>query len=266
MRLPPGWRRPSKGPAPRPASGDDAHWRALRWLTTSIAIGERVAFGPHANEAPEQRRVGMVFREGALFPHLTVAQNVAFGLPSGERRNEKVAEALRMMDLEGYDRRYPHQLSGGQQQRIALARVLAPDLMLTGEPFSSLDANLRGQPRADVRSILKERRATVICVTHDQEEALQLADSGGLDGPGSHCADRRSRTGFQQPGHQIRRGILRYGRLSAGTAARRAPDQRGGLAPGRRIGPRRCRKAHSWRSWCAPIVWTRTRTKRITDL
>ncbi len=83
-----------------------------------------MAFGPHANGAPEKRRVGMVFQEGALFPHLTVAQNVAFGLPRRGRRNEKVAEALRMMDLESYDRRYPHQLSGGQQQRIAWARAL----------------------------------------------------------------------------------------------------------------------------------------------
>ena len=150
--------------------------------TGTIQIGDRVAFGPRANEAPEKRRVGMVFQEGALFPHLMVAQNVAFGLPRGGRRNEKVAEALRMVDLEGYDRRYPHQLSGGQQQRAALARALAPepDLLLMDEPFSSLDAGLRRQLRVEVRSIFKKRRATVVCVTHDQDEAMQLSDRVAL--------------------------------------------------------------------------------------
>ena len=144
----------------------------------TIHIGRRQVFGPGANENPEKRRVGMVFQEGALFPHLTVAQNVAFGLPKDRQRAEKVAQALKLMDLEGYDDRYPHQLSGGQQQRVALARALAPepDLILMDEPFSSLDASLRVQLRAEVRAILKERGATVVCVTHDQEEAMQLGD------------------------------------------------------------------------------------------
>ncbi len=144
----------------------------------TIHIDERLVAGPGANQAPEKRRVGMVFQEGALFPHLTVAQNVAFGLPRERQRGAKAAQALRLVNLEGYDNRYPHQLSGGQQQRVALARALAPspDLILMDEPFSSLDAGLRGQLRAEVRSILKEREATVVWVTHDQEEAMQLAD------------------------------------------------------------------------------------------
>ena len=146
--------------------------------TGTIHIGDGLVCGPGANFAPEKRRVGMVFQQGALFPHLTVAQNVAFGIPRTRKRGERVAESLRLVNLEGYDNRYPHQLSGGQQQRVALARALAPspDLILMDEPFSSLDAGLRGQLRAEVRAILKEREATVVWVTHDQEEAMQLAD------------------------------------------------------------------------------------------
>ena len=144
----------------------------------TVQIGGRTVYGPGVNENPEKRRVGMVFQEGALFPHLTVAQNVAFGLPKNVQRKEIIADALRLVNLEGYDDRYPHQLSGGQQQRVALARAMAPapDLILMDEPFSSLDRGLREQLRTEVRAILKERNATAICVTHDQEEALQLAD------------------------------------------------------------------------------------------
>ena len=144
----------------------------------TIHIDDRLVSGPGLNHAPEKRRVGMVFQEGALFPHLTVAQNVAFGLPREKRRGPWTADALRLVNLEGYDHRYPHQLSGGQQQRVALARALAPspDLILMDEPFSSLDAGLRSQLRAEVRTILKQRAATVIWVTHDQTEAMQLAD------------------------------------------------------------------------------------------
>ena len=92
----------------------------------TIQIGDRTVYGPGVNESPEKRRVGMVFQEGALFPHLTVAQNIAFGLGRTRHRQDQVASALRMVDLEGYGDRYPHQLSGGQQQRVALARALAP--------------------------------------------------------------------------------------------------------------------------------------------
>lgn len=144
----------------------------------TVEIGGRVVCGPGINVNPEKRRIGMVFQEGALFPHLTVAQNVAFGLDKSANRKETVADALRLVNLDGYQNRYPHQLSGGQQQRVALARALAPkpDLILMDEPFSSLDRGLREQLRAEVRAILKARNATAICVTHDQEEALQLGD------------------------------------------------------------------------------------------
>ena len=144
----------------------------------TIQIGGRMVYGPGVNESPENRRVGMVFQEGALFPHLTAAQNIAFGLGRTKRRKEQVASALRLVGLEAYQGRYPHQLSGGQQQRVALARALAPapDLILMDEPFSSLDRGLREQLRTEVRAILRERGATVVCVTHDQEEAMQLGD------------------------------------------------------------------------------------------
>ena len=148
----------------------------------TVEIGGRTVSGPGVNQNPEKRRVGMVFQEGALFPHLTVAQNVAFGLKKGRQRGEQVADALRLVNLEELEGRYPHQLSGGQQQRVALARALAPapDLVLMDEPFSSLDPSLREQLRAEVRAILKKRGATAVCVTHDQDEAMQLADRVAL--------------------------------------------------------------------------------------
>jgi iron(III) transport system ATP-binding protein len=127
---------------------------------------------------PERRRVGVVFQDYALFPHLTVAQNVGYGVRDRGRRATRVAELLDLVGLAGEARRLPHELSGGQQQRVALARALAPEpaLVLLDEPFSNLDAALRVRVRGEVRSILREARATAVFVTHDQEEALSLAD------------------------------------------------------------------------------------------
>ena len=128
---------------------------------------------------PEKRRVGMVFQEYALFPHLDVAQNVSFGLHHyANNRGRRVAEILDMVGLSGYERRLPNELSGGQQQRVALARALAPEpaLVLLDEPFSNLDAALRVRVRSEVRAILREANATAVFVTHDQEEALSLVD------------------------------------------------------------------------------------------
>lgn len=129
---------------------------------------------------PEQRGVGMVFQDYALFPHLTVEQNVGFGLHkvSAEQRRVRVRQALRLVGLEGCADRYPHNLSGGQQQRIALARALAPRpaLVLMDEPFSNLDAALRVQMRDEVRRILKEHGSAAIFVTHDQKDALSISD------------------------------------------------------------------------------------------
>lgn len=143
----------------------------------SIAIRGTCVADETRSMPPERRNVGMVFQDGALFPHLTVAQNVAFGLSKPER-DRRVEEALQLVGLGGSGNRMPHQLSGGQQQRVALARALAPQpsLILLDEPFSSLDAALRTRLRADVQGILKQAGVTALLVTHDQEEALSLAD------------------------------------------------------------------------------------------
>jgi iron(III) transport system ATP-binding protein len=127
---------------------------------------------------PERRRIGLVFQDYALFPHHDVAGNVAYALPSGANRS-RVGELLELVGLHSVGGRYPHELSGGQQQRAALARALAADpaAILLDEPFSNLDASLRDRMRREVRRILLESGATSIFVTHDQEEALSLADT-----------------------------------------------------------------------------------------
>lgn len=141
--------------------------------------GQCVA-GPGCWVPPEMRRIGMVFQDYALFPHLTIAQNIGFGLSKWKptQRAQRVAELLALIDMRAYADRYPHQISGGQQQRVALARALAPrpDVVLLDEPFSNLDATLRVRMRHEVRAILRAAGATAVIVTHDQEEALSLAD------------------------------------------------------------------------------------------
>ena len=142
-----------------------------------VEIDGRVVAGPRRHVPPEGRRIGMVFQESALFPHLDVAGNIGFGLPR-RGRETRVAELVALVGLAGLQQRMPHELSGGQQQRVALARALAPDpaLILFDEPFSSLDATLRSQLRGEVRDILRAAGATSLFVTHDQSEALEISD------------------------------------------------------------------------------------------
>lgn len=144
----------------------------------SIAIDGHVVAGEGIAVPPERRRIGMMFQEYALFPHMSVGKNVAYGIPRGADRARQVAEALDLVDLSGYQDRMPGELSGGQQQRVALARALAtrPLVMLLDEPFSNLDPERRTQIRSDAREILRRAGVTVVLVTHDQEEALSLAD------------------------------------------------------------------------------------------
>ena len=127
---------------------------------------------------PEKRQVGMVFQDWALFPHLTVAQNVGYGLPRSQRRGPRVAAALHMVGLDGLGDRQPATMSGGQQQRVALARALAPQpgVLLLDEPFSNLDSTLRVQVRTEVHQLLAELGVSTVFVTHDQEEAFVLGD------------------------------------------------------------------------------------------
>jgi iron(III) transport system ATP-binding protein len=142
----------------------------------TITIADREVFGTEGSTPPERRRVGMVFQDYALFPHMTVAGNIAYGLGAGEVA--RADAALELVGLAGLGNRMPHELSGGEQQRIALARALAPqpDVILLDEPFSNLDATLRGRMRRDVRQILRDAEITAVLVTHDQEEALAIAD------------------------------------------------------------------------------------------
>jgi iron(III) transport system ATP-binding protein len=146
----------------------------------TIAIDGDEVDGPRTSVPPEKRPVGLVFQDYALFPHLTVARNVAYGLPHLARRERRarVAEVLYLVGLGDLGRRLPAALSGGQQQRVALARALAPspELILLDEPFSNLDAALRASVREELRGILRAADATAVFVTHDQEEALSLAD------------------------------------------------------------------------------------------
>ena len=145
-----------------------------------ISISGRRVSEPGVHTPPEARRVGMVFQDYALFPHLTVASNVGFGLDrmSRSERNERVADILALVGLGDLGRRYPHELSGGQQQRVAVGRTLAPSpvAVLLDEPFSNLDAGMRAEIRGLVERILRDRGVATVIVTHDREEAFAMAD------------------------------------------------------------------------------------------
>ncbi len=145
-----------------------------------ILVADEVVAGPGTFVQPEKRRVGMVFQDHALFPHLSVERNVAFGLTDLPRaaRRARVAEVLELVRLADKAKRYPHELSGGEQQRVALARALAPGpaVVLLDEPFSSLDENLRAQVRAELVGVLRSTGTTAVFVTHDQTEALSIGD------------------------------------------------------------------------------------------
>ncbi len=149
-----------------------------------ILLGGKVVSGPGVAVPPEQRRVGMVFQDYALFPHLRVADNIGFGLRAmtREARAGRIDELAGLVGLGEALARYPHELSGGQQQRVALARALAPrpELLLLDEPFSNLDVELRERLSLEVREIIKASGATAVLVTHDQQEAFAMADEIGI--------------------------------------------------------------------------------------
>ena len=175
--------------------------------------------------APEQRRIGMVFQDYALFPHLTVAQNVAFGLhqASAAERAKRVAHLLELVGLGPQRDKHPHELSGGQQQRVALARALAPRprLVLLDEPFSNLDTDLRERLSLEVREILKREGATAVLVTHDQHEAFAMADVIGVVAEGRIQQWDSAYNLYHRPANRfvanfIGQGVLLPGRVTQG--------------------------------------------------
>lgn len=143
-----------------------------------ISLDSKVISDSNRLTLPEKRQIGIVPQDGALFPHLSVAENIGFGIQKQKDKAERVSQLLKLIELEQYANRKPHELSGGQAQRVALARALAPRprLVLLDEPFSALDAELRERLRVDVRRIIRAEGVSAILVTHDQEEALSLAD------------------------------------------------------------------------------------------
>lgn len=138
-----------------------------------VIVSDKNTFIP-----PEKRDIGMVFQDYALFPHLSIKDNVGFGIKKNKAYQEKIEELLELVKLKGYENKFPHELSGGQQQRVALARALArdPKVILFDEPFSNLDTDLRASMRLEVVSIIKKTKTTAIFVTHDQKEAMAISD------------------------------------------------------------------------------------------
>ncbi|WP_299108760.1 ABC transporter ATP-binding protein [uncultured Tenacibaculum sp.] len=143
-----------------------------------IILNDKVVSSNQIFIAPQHRNVGMVFQDYALFPHLTIFKNIAYGISKHPNKKERVKEVLELVGLTGMEKRYPHELSGGQQQRVALARAIAPnpELLILDEPFSNLDVILRNQLRQDIVSILKQTNTTAIFVTHDIKDALEVSD------------------------------------------------------------------------------------------
>ena len=187
---------------------------------TVTVAGTRVA-GEGAWVPPERRRVGMVFQDYALFPHLTVAENVGFGLQRRER-GRRVPELLAIVGLTGLDRRYPHELSGGQQQRVALARALAPspELVLLDEPWSNVDPFLRDTLRAEVTEVIRPLGVTVVLVTHDREEAFSLADRIALMRDGAVVQEGTSEELYYAPVSRWAAEFVGAANVLTGEAAR----------------------------------------------
>ena len=191
----------------------------------SILLSKTIVSSSNVHLAPESRRIGMVFQDYALFPHLDVAHNVAFGLSSGiyhlpkDQRMARVAEVLALVDLPDAGKSYPHELSGGQQQRVALARALAPQpqLLLLDEPFSNLDVDLRERLAHELRVILKKANATALFVTHDQLEAFAIGDVIGVMHEGSLHQWADAYTLYHRPATRFVADFIGHGVFSKAT-------------------------------------------------
>lgn len=190
-----------------------------------IQLESRTISLPGRTLPPEKRKIGMVFQDYALFPHLTVADNIAFGLGNCTRdeRHQKVSDLLDLVHLQGLAEQYPHELSGGQQQRVALARALAPEptLILLDEPFSNLDADLRRRLSLDVREILKSLGISAILVTHDQQEAFAMCDQVAVLKAGKIQQWDEPYNLYHEPANRFVAGFV----------------GQGGFVPGKAVGP-----------------------------
>ncbi|MBY4676741.1 ABC transporter ATP-binding protein [Marinobacterium arenosum] len=186
----------------------------------SIRMAGEVVSDEQQTLVPEARQMGMVFQDYALFPHLSVADNISFGLRglSGAQKRQRVTEMLALVRLPDLSDRYPHELSGGQQQRVALARALAPKpkLLLMDEPFSNLDTDLRTQLSLEVRDILKAQGIAAIVVTHDQQEAFAIGDQVGILADGRLQQWGTPQELYHQPVNPLVAGFVGKGELFAG--------------------------------------------------
>lgn len=209
-----------------------------------ITLNNRVLADPSRSVPPEDRDIGIVFQDFALFPHLTAAENIAFGLTDldADEREKRVADHLELVGLSEYGDTKPGSMSGGQQQRIALARSLAvkPDVLLLDEPFSNLDVGLRVRMREEVRQILKEAGVTAISVTHDQEEAMSISDRVAVMNDGRIEQVGPPEIVFQQPTSRFVASFLGHASFLTAYVAgdivetgigRLGRDQINGLAP-----------------------------------
>ncbi len=193
-------------------------------LAGSVQLAGQLVSGKGVHVAPERRRVGMVFQDYALFPHMTVQSNVAFGLQGMEKllRLARVDEVLALVGLASSKNRYPHELSGGQQQRVALARALAPkpDLILLDEPFSNLDVEMRERLALDVRGILKASGTTALLVTHDQLEAFAMGDRVGVMAGGRLDQWDEAFMVYHRPATRFVAGFIGHGMFLRGVVQR----------------------------------------------
>lgn len=185
-----------------------------------ITLGGRELSNARNTAAPETRQVGVVFQDYALFPHLSIADNVGFGLRklSGDERSKQINKLLNLVGLSAHGKKFPHELSGGQQQRVALARALAPqpDLLLLDEPFSNLDVDLRERLATEVRDILKEVGTTAVLVTHDQHEAFAIADHIGVMQDGAIVQWDRAYNLYHRPANRFVADFIGLGVFAPG--------------------------------------------------
>jgi iron(III) transport system ATP-binding protein len=201
--------------------------------TGEVRLDGRRLSAPGTFVPPERRRIGMVFQDGALFPHLSVAGNVGYGLSREERRGVRVGEALALVDLAGFGDRLPASLSGGQAQRVALARALVtrPSVLLLDEPFSNLDTTLRVQIRAQVQRLLADLGVTAVFVTHDQEEAFVVGDEVAVMLGGRIVQQAAPAELYRAPASRAVAGFLGDANLLPGVATAGLADTAIGRVP-----------------------------------